>query len=59
MDALAETLKGLIIDSTINDSTYYKLDENYAEGDPKSDPKVDTHTSDGKKVTGTGTTNGN
>ena len=44
-DALAETLKGL----TINDDGYYNSDENDAEGDPKSNPKLATHTSDGKK----------
>ena len=61
MDALAETLKGLIIDSTINDAGYYNSDENDAEGDPKSDPKVATQISDRKKikVTDTDTTNRN
>ena len=34
-DALAETLKGLIIDSTINDSAYYNSDKKFAEGDPE------------------------
>ena len=45
----AETLKGLTLHSTINDSAYYNLDEDDAESDPKSDPLVDNHTSDGKK----------
>ena len=48
MDVLAEILKGL----TINDTGYYELDsanENYAKGDPAKDPKVATHTSDGKR----------
>ena len=58
---LAETLKGLTLDSTINDSAYYNSDEDDAESDPKSDPLVATHTSDGKKrkITDTDTTNGN
>ena len=42
---LAKMLKVL----TINDDAYYNSDENYAEGNPASDPKVDTHTSDGRK----------
>ena len=49
---LPETIKlfkGLTLDSTINDSTYYHLEEDDAESDPNSDPKVATHTSDGKK----------
>ena len=60
-DALAETLKVLTIESTINNSAYYNSDKNDADSDPKSDPLVDTHTSDGKKrkVTNTDTTNGN
>ena len=44
-DALAETMKVL----TIKNAGYYNSDENDAEGDPKIDPKVSTHTSDGKK----------
>ena len=47
-DALAETFKGL----TINNTGYYESDSanaNYAEGDPASDPKLATYTSDGKK----------
>ena len=36
LDVLAETLKGLTIDSTLNDSAYYNLDEDDAEGDPKT-----------------------
>ena len=46
--ALAETLKGL----TINDARYYESDPvnaNDSKGNPTSDPKVATHTSDGKK----------
>ena len=46
-DALAETLKGLTLHSTINDAGYYNSDRNDAEGDPKSGPLVATHTSDG------------
>ena len=51
----------MTIDSTINDSAYYNSDKNDAEGNPKSDPLVATHTSDVKnrKVTDTDTTNGN
>ena len=58
---LAEMLKGLTLDSTINDSAYYNLDEDDAESDPKSNPLVATHTREGKKrqVTDTDTTNGN
>ena len=58
---LAETLKVLTLDSTINDSAYYNLDEDDAESDPKSNPLVATHTREGKKrqVTDTDTTNGN
>ena len=60
-DALVETLKGLTLDSIINDAGYYSLDDNDAEVNPKSDLLVYTHTSDGKKrkVTDTDTTNGN
>ena len=61
LDVLAETLKVLTIDSTINDSAYYDSDENDAEGYPKSDPLVATRTSDRKKrkVTDTATTSRN
>ena len=61
LDALAETLKVLTTDSTINDSAYYNSDKNDAEGDSKSDTLVATYTSDRKKrkVTDTETTNGN
>ena len=61
LEMLAETLKGLTLDSTINDSAYYNSDEYDAEGDPKIDPLLATHISDGKKrkVTDTDTTNGN
>ena len=55
-DVLAETLKDL----TINDARYYNSEEYDAENDPNSNPKVATHTSDGKKrkVTDTYTNNG-
>ena len=61
LDVLVETLKGLTIDSTINNSTYYNSDKDDAEFDPKSDPLVATNTSDGKKrkVTDTDTNNRN
>ena len=54
-DALAETLKGLII----NDAGYYSSDKNDAEGDPKIDPKVATQSTDRlkRKVIDTNTTN--
>ena len=52
-DALAETLKGL----TINDTGYYESDKNDTKGDPASNPKVATHTSDRKKKSDT--SNGN
>ena len=55
LDALAETLKGL----TINNAGYYHLDKNDAEGNPSSNPKVATHTSDRKKIKVTDTSNGN
>ena len=54
MDTLAETLKVL----TINDAGYYNSGKNYAEGDPASNPKVATHTSDGNKIKVTDTSNG-
>ena len=57
-DVLAESLKGL----TINDAGYYESEsanENNAKGDPASDPKVYTHTSDRNKIKVTGTSNGN
>ena len=61
---LAETIKGfkgLVIQSTINNSAYYNSEEDDAESNPNSDPKVATHTSDGnkRKVTDTDTTNVN
>ena len=61
MDALAEALKGLTVDSTLNDFAYYNSDKNDTRGDPKSDPLIATHTSDRKKrnVTDADTTNGN
>ena len=61
LGALAETLKGLTLDSTIKDYAYYNSDEDDTEGDPKIDPLVATHTSERKerKATDTDTTNGN
>ena len=64
MVILEETLKGfkiLRLHSTTNNSEYYNSDKDNAGSDPKSDPLVATHTSDGKKrkVTYTDTTNGN
>ena len=58
---LEETLKGLMLHSTINNSAYYNLDEGDAESDPKIDPLVATHTGDGNKIkaTDTETTNEN
>ena len=57
LDTLAETLNDL----KINNTGYYNSDKNDGEGDPKSDPKVATHTSDRKKrkVTETDTNNRN
>ena len=51
----------MTLQPTINDSADYHSDKNDADGDPKSDQVVATHTSDGKKrkVTDTDTTNGN
>ena len=46
LDALEETLKYL----KINDAGYYNSDKNDAEGDPKSNPKLATHTNDRKKI---------
>ena len=50
-----------MIQSTINDSSYYDSEGNYAERNPNSNPKVANHTSDRKKrkVTDTDTTNRN
>ena len=48
-DALSEMFKKL----TINDAGYYASDStnaNDAKGDPTSDPKIVTHSSDGKKI---------
>ena len=61
MDMLAETLKGLTLDSTSNNYAYYNSEKSDTEGDPKSYTVVDTHTRGGKKrkVTDTDTTNGN
>ena len=63
-EILAESIKGfngLTIQSTINDAAYYDSEEDDAESDPNSDPKVATHTSDKnkRKITDTNTTNGN
>ena len=60
-DILVETLKVLALDLKINDSAYCNSYEDDAESNPKSDPLVATHTSDGKKikVTDTDTNNGN
>ena len=55
-DALAEILKGL----TIKDARYYESgssNENDAKGNPASDSKVDTQTSDGNKRKVTDTSN--
>ena len=63
-DILAVMIKGfngLMIQSTINDSVYYNLEEYDAEIDPNRNSKVAIHTSDRKirKVTDTDTTNRN
>ena len=60
-DILSETLKGLTLYSTINESSYYNSDKDDAERYTKSDPLVDTHTGDGnkRKVTDTDTNNRN
>ena len=55
LDELANALKYL----TINDAEYYESDKNDATGDPASDQKVPTHTSDGKKRKFTDTSNVN
>ena len=55
-NAIAEPLKGL----TTNDAGYYESDPvnaNDAKGDPASDPKISTYTSDGKKRKFTDTSN--
>ena len=51
LESLAETIKGFNIftlQSTIKNSADYHSEKSYAEGDPKSDKVVATHTSDGK-----------
>ena len=51
-ESLTETLKvfnRLTLQSKINDYADDHSKKNVAERDPKSDPLVDTHTSDGKK----------
>ena len=49
----------MTIQSTINISSYYNLEEDNEESDPNSYPKVGTHNSDGSKIklTDTDTTN--
>ena len=64
LGSLTEMLKGfnrLTLQSTINDSADDHYNKNVAKGDQKSDPLVDTHTSDGKKekIADTDTTKGN
>ena len=49
MEEIIEVFKRLTLQSTINDYVYYNSDEDAAESDPKSDPLVDTHTSDGNE----------
>ena len=44
---MMKVFKLLTLQSTINNSEYYNSEENVAESDPKSDPLVATHTSDG------------
>ena len=39
--------KGLTIQSTINNSTYYDSEEDDAESDPNNDPRVATHINNG------------
>ena len=63
-DILADTIKvfkGLTLQSIINNSAYYNSEEDDTERHPNRNPKVATHTSDGKKrkVTNDDTTNGN
>ena len=52
LNILAETIKGfntLMLKSTINDYEYYDSEEDDVKSDPKSDPLVATHTSDGNE----------
>ena len=56
---LAETLKGLTLDSKINDSAYYNPDEDDAESNKKNDPLIATLDSDGKRIKVTDTDNTN
>ena len=63
-DSITEKLKEyniLTLQSTINDYADDHSNKNITESDPKSDPFVDTHTSDEKsgKITDTDTTKGN
>ena len=64
MGSLTETLKGfniLALQSTINDSADDHSNKKIAESNPKSDPLLDTHTSDRRKgkITDTDTNKGN
>ena len=61
LEEMIKRFNGLTIQSTINDYEYYNSEEDDAESNPNSDPKVATHTSDGKKgkVADIDTTNGN
>ena len=60
MTETIKEFKGLTLQSKINDYVYYISDEDDAESDPNSNPKVATHTSDRnkRKFTDTDTTNG-
>ena len=57
---MVKVFKGLTIESTINASACYNPDEDDAESDPNSNPKLATHTGGGNKIkfTDTDTTNG-
>ena len=59
---MSETIKRfkvLTVQSKINDSEYYNSDEDDAESDPNSGPKVANQTSDGKKINVTDTDTNN
>ena len=51
----------MTIQSTINNYEHYNSEEDVKESNPKSDPWVSTHTSDGneRRITDTDTTEGN
>ena len=49
LEEIIKGFKGLTHPSKINDYTYYHSEEDDAENDPNSDPKLATHNSDGKK----------